>query len=891
MPDQNNNDILSQAEKLYQNPQKGGGGDILSQAEKLYQNNDVDVISAGVSKGTETWNWAGAPFDAVHAAVSAMVPEEVKLAWNEYMPLDALKIGGDSASQRREQMQKEIEVNNPIADLSKEQKATYAFWKSIGANLPAAFATAPFSPATLSAEILASHSAAWGAYIAEMQDPGNQLRSITYEIAGGVLNPTAIALSSLGMSAKGLKAAIKARLSETGRYQAASKAAGKKLDEVGSNVDDVIAKLEEPNVVEGLSSAAKTGDPGLAIIERYFRKSNPDMDRDFANQMLDGIKEFNKTLKTAMRTGDTELIEIAAKARRDQFIAFSNSILSAAEKRADDLMEAALDPDDMLAASSEGQKILQEAQDLARDVGRKLWNEVDNSIVVPNYTGYKDALDNASELVLKRFGGTPHDLIVKYIKDRPDVMRVLRKLDKQMKPPAKPGTIGARKAKKGKKEKKIHLTIGEVKILRTALNEAARKARGVGTDGDRIAAKALQDISSGLRDDIAGLSDEAANAATYSKEFHDRWSRSAAGKALSKNNEGAYVQSPDLLYKNMGRGERGASNLRQMRGAFGRGTAELTDEAAEQAEGLTGLLNQFDEQAMKYIGASNDAALLNEYPGLAQRVQSDLAELAKTKALGKFIPQLQKNADDAAGYAKMLKYEEGTYHRAFADALNSKKPSAEMGRLFRLTRGKTPKETMGFRKAARAGIYEAIAEMSTSANGLVTGDNIRKLIANKKMVAMAKRYKVLNDTDIKNLEKLADQSDFMDMVMKGGSSTDDMLEETSMVAELLARLTGAQMGGGPVATSTGSSLVMAQAGSSAMRKWLNKLPRKSVRNIIAEASKDPQLMAALLKKYKDLPPGELMEIKGKIGAIILHGMRPKPGVTSGILGSALYEEF
>jgi hypothetical protein len=85
--------------------------------------------------------------------------------------------------------------------------------------------------------------------------------------------------------------------------------------------------------------------------------------------------------------------------------------------------------------------------------------------------------------------------------------------------------------------------------------------------------------------------------------------------------------------------------------------------------------------------------------------------------------------------------------------------------------------------------------------------------------------------------------------IKTNQITGDIVNGADAVTELFLRAAGAKLGASLVPGSSGA-LVAASAGSKALRKQFDKLPSMMTRNIIQEATKDPQLMALLLKRGK-----------------------------------------
>jgi hypothetical protein len=112
---------------------------------------------------------------------------------------------------------------------------------------------------------------------------------------------------------------------------------------------------------------------------------------------------------------------------------------------------------------------------------------------------------------------------------------------------------------------------------------------------------------------------------------------------------------------------------------------------------------------------------------------------------------------------------------------------------------------------------------------------------------MMRNEGLISNAEVKNLLSIIRPMEKIEKAMGTKQSMDEILQGADAVTELAMRVVGARIGstasgGGP------GSLIAASAGSKAVRNIFDKMPTMMIRGIIEEATKDPQMMAMLLKK-------------------------------------------
>jgi hypothetical protein len=117
--------------------------------------------------------------------------------------------------------------------------------------------------------------------------------------------------------------------------------------------------------------------------------------------------------------------------------------------------------------------------------------------------------------------------------------------------------------------------------------------------------------------------------------------------------------------------------------------------------------------------------------------------------------------------------------------------------------------------------------------------------------------------------RLLREMDKVETVLMNRKSLDQALDASDIVTEFVLRTTGARLGASVAAGP--STLVAASAGSSLVRNMFDKMPKFMIRQILEEASENPQFMATLLKK------GTTVQEKATI-ARSLHGYLAAAGL-------------
>lgn len=104
--------------------------------------------------------------------------------------------------------------------------------------------------------------------------------------------------------------------------------------------------------------------------------------------------------------------------------------------------------------------------------------------------------------------------------------------------------------------------------------------------------------------------------------------------------------------------------------------------------------------------------------------------------------------------------------------------------------------------------------------------------------------------EVSNLKKLLAPMVRIETARKNNLPLEDVIQGADVVTQFGLRLAGSELGTGASKSmgGTGSSLIAATAGSQVVRKIFDALPNATVRAVLENAVKDPEVMALLLQK-------------------------------------------
>ncbi len=701
--------------------------------------------------------------------------------------------------------------------------------------------TAPV--ATALAEGTAAAGAGIGAGIAEAAAPGNPWARMGGELVGGVVSPVTIITGASKKITGRLRQSydqIASGFTRAGAEQAAARQAQRFVKTFGGSPADVALTLEQPSVSGAkLTAGQKSGDVALQALENKLIAESQVFGVKTSEQIKENILVINEAMRRAAASGDPEDLVRLAAARRDYWDSLVETRMAIAEQKLAQAAESVA-PAEALStgANLQARKIAEDAMEDARGMEKVMWGRIPKDEIV-SPTRLKAASKEATEGLLK---GEKLDI------------------------PAPINMFIRATVKKGE------ATAGDMLTLRGRILSEMRKIRGSqAPDWDMH--RRLGVLSDSILDDLADLNPAAAEARDFSRTLNDRFSRGYVGRALGFDAQGGERIPPEMLL------ERGVGA-----GAAGRGPGRaLASEQLETAATPFGEMpptarlqemRQAEEQVIRDMARKAvDPETGRITPRSMERFRRDNAELMArfpeidqslasaadaTRIYGSQIKKLQmtdKFVKREAAFAKILppglRAADVDVSRMFTKMMASDTPVGSADKVFRMARQASLKGNKDALKGAGQVYTDYLLSSSVDSAGLISGKRLTALLDahDGKVLASAMQNGVIDAPKLARIRQIADEATRLEGAMRYPGRLDTVIEEPSAMLDIMARVSGANIGGSTgLARASGSGLVLAHAGSKYMRKLVEQIPAAKVRDVLMEAVEDPFLMADLLKR-------------------------------------------
>lgn len=416
--------------------------------------------------------------------------------------------------------------------------------------------------------------------------------------------------------------------------------------------------------------------------------------------------------------------------------------------------------------------------------------------------------------------------------------------------------------------------------LRSNLLELSRNAA---IKGDNNEARFYGNIANSMLDDLSKVkSTKLDEARDFSRTLNDYFTRSFAGKLLRKDSTGAMAYPPEVLVQRAYGAENDivAQRMIDIENAVSMLGREYTDAVnkfgarSTQAQALKPLadlsadrvisIRDAHERVLRLaaaetidpntgrVSASRLARFVEKRRPLLDKLQitSDLTDVVKAenalKATMAGNSFMQKSLRDQTAFAQVLKFESPTM--AIADALNSKTPVQAFSRITQLAKAGGPDASAGLKSS----LYDYAFTKAGGDKGFspqAFEDAFFKPIARGQpsIYNIMRSQGLMTLSEGKNLKRIIDPMLNVEKAIGDRRLLEGVIQGADAATELALRVVGARIGttvssGGP------GSLIAASAGSKYMRQIFDKSPMLMVRGIIEESTKDPQMMALLLRK-------------------------------------------
>jgi hypothetical protein len=431
-----------------------------------------------------------------------------------------------------------------------------------------------------------------------------------------------------------------------------------------------------------------------------------------------------------------------------------------------------------------------------------------------------------------------------------------------------------------------------------------RVAREYGGKGEVNNARIYGELAESLLDDIAGAGQRAAKpeavaafgaARQFSRSLNDVFTRTFAGQATSTapgavTKTGAEKLPPELLVTRAFGSNSDVTALRmeELMDAsklikttyddvvqrFGRDSpqAQQLKPFYEKNKGRPGGITDALARVMRLAAADSIGAdgklnfeklnrfVANNKPILEKLgVAKDLNDVLIAENLARGIADenssIMRTANAEKAWADVLKYE-GNPVRALADVLASKSPIKGVQNMAKLAQRGGPEAVAGLKSTLYDYAFEKAGGLNNFSPTKFYSIMFDEVVPNgQSLVNIMRTQGLMSAQESNNFKRLIYPMQRIEQSMGSKRMLADEGESLEDMALTLGlRIMGSGVGRGIQQMTPGggggASMVAASAGSKYLRDMVQRMPRVFVKQIIQDATQDPELMALLLTKPK-----------------------------------------
>jgi hypothetical protein len=715
----------------------------------------------------------------------------------------------------------------------------------------------------LMAEAQAGLMGGVGAGVAEASFPGSAKAEFIGSTIGGFFNWgrwVGTAVKTVGHNAAALL-----RGSSTTEERAA-KYLQTIVGNSGTSIDDTIIALQSAGFdTTGLTSGLKSGNPALLALEAGLAKQNQRFGVDASEAGQRHLWQLKTMIVGLREIGSPEALKVAAQAEDALFTANVNARFRLA---ADKLTEATahinpnlIDAKSFTEFGKNANRILDEALTEVRAVEKSLWDAVPQGTTAKHDNFAQAVIDTRTQRILPNQKLDPDiEGYLKHIDAREQTLSKIRKLEAQ----GKPVPAGMMKQVRELGEANFK----ELRILRSELLNMVRKYSAASDWNSAnlysyLAAAVDKDLASAISGDLKGQI-ALDTARTWSKQMHDAFTRTFVGDIQGAARDGAQAVAPELVMSRVfasGK-ELGALQFQQLREAsrfagqeyFARMAKMQYDTlqyaASKVIDPATGKVN--GNALAKFRRDNHD--LIAQFPDL----QTQLSDVSRANDFFAKTQSAAKNAKEEirgnAAFSMVLKH--GDAAEAIGAALSSPDPLAAM-RQFKIWSMDTAKLPHGFtgedvaKGLESAVFHHALAKAGGAGKGFSFTSYHDAFFAplsasGPSMADTLVKSGVLKQGQINQLKAWLGEAARIETAIASKQSIEQFRQRHGPIVDFVLRYTGSKLGA--FASGGSNSLIIQGAGSNMLRQVFDSIPRGKMQQVILQASRDPELMVALLQK-------------------------------------------
>ena len=727
----------------------------------------------------------------------------------------------------------------------------------------------------LTAETAGATGAGVAGGVSEAYAPGEAGVRAGAEIVGGLFNPQRTIIN-VGASVKDTAKNLISRFSPAARESIAANRLVTILNEYGEDIPKLIQQLEKQALVSGQTAAQKTGSVPLTLLEKSLADGSAKFGVATAERGQQAMKAYSLLIKELENVGDPQALRAAAQIRQKFFDDLLTQRLHLAEVDAASKISK-ISKDTAASRVEIGEITKKEVFNALKDARAHetdLWKNIANSkeLVAPSNT--LQAYEQIKSLV------TPEQMKFRFPSE---IKATLKRIE----------------------ETKGTMTAGELIKARRSFLSYSREAAA---RDENMNAEFLGRLERAILDDLDAVqtADSAYNAAReFSRTLNQKFTQTFAQDVTGRTKTGAARVPPEILVskaftsgadmtalrlaevedavnffpklyddaaKKFGPDSPQALRLKPFADDAAQGAVSIRDAqdrmlrlaASEAIDPQTGSLNT--KRLAKFV--ADNEIMLSKFPDLAEDLKDATKAQTAFKSLQDQNSVVAKKIQNQSAFAKLLEYESPS--DAISAAVMSKNPAQNFGRIVRLAERGGPDAVAGLKSA----VYDYAYMKAGGDKNFKLGDYYDALFkpvgqGKPSLATLMTRQGVINFGEARNMGRLLREMDKVETVLMNRKSLDQALDASDIVTEFVLRTTGARLGASVAAGP--STLVAASAGSSLVRNMFDKMPKFMIRQILEEASENPQFMATLLKK------GTTVQEKATI-ARSLHGYLAAAGL-------------
>ena len=711
-------------------------------------------------------------------------------------------------------------------------------------------------------------SAAAGAGVAEVLDPGDPLTRTLGEIGGAMVDPVGRAVSAWNVGNKLFNAAMR----KWGRNATEMQLSKQILDGIAASGGDpaqVIKVLEAGNPY-GLTAAQLTADETLMGMERALSKKSDVFHQNLKERGFLARQAMTAQINMLKMDGKPEHLETIAQLRKAQF---------------DSLME-----ERVTIATAEAKRIVEQG------VRKGLSDEALGELSARARAALDTELDRAEDYVSDLYAKVNLKMPVRLDRTLQVIDDILSRSADELKGQKIPDYLtrtvaAARKAGKGKATYDPETFVitdavdgpamsdsrNLIDIRRQLLSDARAaeidpaKAMQAGLN-KRLQAAIMDDLDVAFKE---GMDESYDNARAANRAMADVFERSFAGKAMALGKRGDVIDPREMLKRAFATGSEAANiKLKDLeeatrfmvtRGMADEGATDIMLKAQEDALRLISTASMKDgrinpDTMVEYI--RKNGALFNRPPFTS--VRDDLLEAVKSenglRRLEDFVKRRENDigkksafariaGTDPVDYASKILVSTGDQESMFIKMFNMAKKGGTNRQGVQTI---TPEQGVS---SARASVLNAAYNRSVS-GGQFDIDKFRELLftptvaGQKSPITIMREQGVMDPEHVKNLSSLFNTLNTLKIAERQGVGVDAKrnLGELGILlgAKILASKAASWMQ--RATGQSGASIIIAGNVAKATEQVVSKIPASKVDEVAIRLMNDPQALANVLKK-------------------------------------------